>query len=62
MRVKVHFSGKTCEEEGQSLSEILEAMGTNIESVIILKDGKVTLEEEVSDGDTLELVNVASGG
>jgi sulfur carrier protein ThiS len=37
-------------------------MGTNIESIIILKEGKMTLEEEISDGDTIELVNVASGG
>jgi sulfur carrier protein ThiS len=62
MRVRVHFSGRTCDEEGQNLSQILKAMGTNIESIIILKEGKMTLEEEISDGDTIELVNVASGG
>jgi sulfur carrier protein ThiS len=62
MKLTILFGGKNITEEGQDLTDILGKIGTNTESIIVLKGGKVVLEEEVSDGDTIELVNVASGG
>jgi len=62
MKLTILFAGKNITEEGRDLTDILGKIGTNMESIIVLKGGKVVLEEEVSDGDTIELVNVASGG
>jgi len=62
MRLTILFSGMKQVVEGTDLNEILGKLGTNIESVIVLKDKKVILEQDVSDGDEIELVNVISGG
>jgi sulfur carrier protein ThiS len=48
--------------EGKTFQDILSQCQYTLEEVIVLKDGRVIIEEEVSDGDTIELVPVASGG
>lgn len=62
MRVNVFLNKTTVTKEGETVQEILEKCGYTIESVILLKEGRVILEEEVSDNDTIELLVVASGG
>lgn len=62
MRVNVLYDGKTTEEEGKPLEEVLEKYGYTIEGVIFLKEGKVILREDISDEDTIEVMPVASGG
>lgn len=48
--------------EGKTLLDILSQCQYTIEEVILLKDGRVIIEEEVCDGDSIELLPVASGG
>jgi sulfur carrier protein ThiS len=48
--------------EGETIHHILTQCQYTIEEVIILREGQVVLEEEVSSGDTIELLPVASGG
>lgn len=62
MKVNVRVHKKSVTKEGDTVEEILEQCGYTIESVIVLKEGRVILEEEVSDNDTIELLPVASGG
>lgn len=50
-------------EEGASVGEALKKARVNRETVVVRKGGKVvTEEEELSQGDTLELITVISGG
>lgn len=62
MRVSLLLNKKEMVKEGNTIEEIIEECGYTIESVIVLKEGKVILEEDVSDGDFIEVVPVASGG
>ncbi|MGC1122464.1 MAG: MoaD/ThiS family protein [Candidatus Methanofastidiosia archaeon] len=62
MKVRVTVDGRTNWMEGQSIEHILEQCGYPIESVILLKEGSVITEEDVSDNDVVELLPVASGG
>lgn len=62
MRVNLLLNRKEMAKEGETIEEIIEECGYTIESVIVLKEGKVILEEDVSDGDFIEVVPVASGG
>lgn len=62
MRITILFNRETWTGEGKTLEEILEKCGYTIESVILLKEGKIILEEEILDKDTVELIPVASGG
>jgi sulfur carrier protein ThiS len=62
MKVQVTVEGRTNWMEGQSIEDILEQCGYPIESVILLKEGSVIPEEDVSDSDAVELLPVASGG
>jgi sulfur carrier protein ThiS len=48
--------------EGETIHDILFQCQYSIEEVIILREGQVILEEEVTSGDTIELLPVASGG
>lgn len=62
MKVKVDINEETITKEGETIEEIIEKCGYTIESVIVLKKGNVVLEEDIADGDTIEIVPVASGG
>lgn len=62
MNVTVVVNRKSQVLTGETVEEILEQCGYTIESVIVLKNGEVTLEEEVTENDTIELIPVASGG
>ncbi len=62
MRVTLIVSQEQKNVQGETIEEILEKGGYTIESVILLRKGKVILEEEVSDQDTVEVMPVASGG
>jgi sulfur carrier protein ThiS len=62
MKVQVTVEGRTNWIEGQSIEDILEKCGYPIESVILLKEGSVIPEDDVSDRDAVELLPVASGG
>ncbi|MCA9495592.1 MAG: MoaD/ThiS family protein [Nanoarchaeota archaeon] len=45
------------------LNKILDEMGISLESVILVKNGEVCLEdEEVSNDDKIKLLSVVSGG
>lgn len=48
--------------EGKTFLDILSQCQYTIEEVILLKDGQIIIEEEISDGDSIELLPVASGG
>ncbi len=62
MKVKVNMVHEETLTEGETIEEIIEKCGYTIESVIVLKKGNVVLEEDIADGDTIEIVPVASGG
>ena len=62
MNVTVLVNRAPVTTKGDTIEDILEQCGYTIEGVIVLREGSVILEEEVSDGDTIELVPVASGG
>ncbi|MBU7038354.1 MAG: MoaD/ThiS family protein [Theionarchaea archaeon] len=62
MKVQITVDGKTNWIEGQSIEHILEQCGYPIESVILLKEGSVVVEDDISDHDAVELLPVASGG
>lgn len=62
MRVTLILDRKNLAREGETIEKILKTCGYPIESVILLKEGKVILEEDISDDDTIEVVPVASGG
>jgi sulfur carrier protein ThiS len=62
MRVTVILNKNPQFAEGETIHEILEKCGYTIESVILLRENQVILEEEVSDDDIVELLPVASGG
>lgn len=48
--------------EGETLHDILSQCQYTIEEIIILREGQVICEDDVSTGDTIELLPVASGG
>jgi sulfur carrier protein ThiS len=62
MRVTMILNKNPRSAEGETIYEILEKCGYTIESVILLRENQVILEEEVSDDDIIELLPVASGG
>ncbi|MFQ6088098.1 MAG: MoaD/ThiS family protein [Candidatus Methanofastidiosia archaeon] len=64
MRIKLRLlrEGALREVEGEDISEILEKVGFNTSSVILRRNGEVIIEEEVLDGDLVEVIPVVSGG
>ncbi|MBU7018897.1 MAG: MoaD/ThiS family protein [Theionarchaea archaeon] len=62
MRLNIHVNKEKIVEEGENIEEILEKCGYTIESVIILRNGSIVIEEDVVNEDTIEVVPVASGG
>ncbi len=62
MRVTVVVNRESQIITGETIEEILEQCGYTIESAIVLKNGEVIIEEDVTENDTIELIPVASGG
>ena len=62
MRVNIHVNKEKIVKEGENIEEILEKCGYTIESVILLRNGNIVIEEDVVNEDTIEVVSVASGG
>ena len=62
MRVNIVVHKSETVEEGETIEHIVEKCGYPIESVILLKQGEIIIEEDVQDLDTIELIPVASGG
>lgn len=54
---------KIVEVEATSVAESISKLSINREQYVFIKNGKIVCEDEpLSDGDTLELFPVASGG
>ncbi|AEK72703.1 sulfur carrier protein ThiS [Thermococcus sp. 4557] len=66
IRVKVLGRGIETEvewEKGMKVADVLRAVGFNTESAIAKLNGRVALEDEnVKDGDYVEVIPVVSGG
>ena len=62
MKLVLKLRGELKEVEGRDIFEILSKVGFNIDSVILKRGSQIVVEQEVCDGDTLELIPVASGG
>jgi len=67
MKVEVELSWKNetkvLEGEFKTIKDVLNQLNIFPSEVVIIKNGKIVLEEEkVSDGDKIKLINVISGG
>jgi len=67
MRLKIVFVGFDKKEEivevnGQKYSEILESLGINPETVVVVKEGHPVPTDEVAEGGEVKVVRVISGG
>ncbi|MCA9459088.1 MAG: MoaD/ThiS family protein [Nanoarchaeota archaeon] len=66
MEIFIEKENKTKEinvDKKIKLNEILDMLGLSLESVILVKNGEVCLEdEEVSNEDKIKLLSVVSGG
>ena len=66
MKLFIEKENKTLElamERKKSIKELLKEQGISLESVILIKNNEIVLEdEEVSNSDTLKLLSVVSGG
>jgi len=67
MRLKINFVGfnfkeKEVEINGQTYSEILESMGINPETVVIIRDGIPVPTDEVAEEGEIKVIRVISGG
>lgn len=65
MKVTVIAQGKRTEFDGdaKTIIDVLSGMGINRETVIVRKGKSVVpAEEEIADGDEIELIKIFSGG
>lgn len=65
MKVAVVVQGKKTEFDGnaRTIVDVLSGMGINRETVIVRKGKSVVpAEEEIADGDEIELIKIFSGG
>jgi len=67
MKLKIVFVGFDKKEEilevnGQKYSEILESLGINPETVVVVKDGLPVPADEVAEGGEVKVIRVISGG
>lgn len=62
--IKVQYSGKVHEYEGpMSAKKLLEIMGLNRESVLVVRNGELVTEDEIlKPEDEILIINVISGG
>lgn len=50
-------------EEGLLIEDLLRKLKINRETVLVAKNGEISLEEEVlKDGDIIDIISVISGG
>lgn len=50
-------------KEGVSIEELLLELGINRETVLVTKNGEISIEDEIlKDGDVIEIISVISGG
>ncbi|WP_456468261.1 hypothetical protein [Archaeoglobus sp.] len=67
MKLKMVFVGFDRKEEvvevnGQKYSDILESLGINPETVVIVKDGLPVPTDEVAEEGEVKVIRVISGG
>ncbi|KYC44650.1 MAG: hypothetical protein APG12_01742 [Candidatus Methanofastidiosum methylothiophilum] len=63
--IKVVFlrDKRTVEVEAKNVSDVFPKLSILREQYVVIKNGKIVCEDEsLSDGDTIELFTVASGG
>ncbi len=50
-------------QEGLSIGDLLKNRGINRETVLVVKNGEISLEEEIlKEGDVVDIISVISGG
>ncbi len=50
-------------QEGLSIGDLLKNRGINRETVLVAKNGEISLEEEIlKEGDVVNIISVISGG
>ncbi len=50
-------------EDGLSIGDLLKDLEINKETVLVAKNGEISLEEEIlKEGDVVEIISVISGG
>lgn len=50
-------------EDGLSIGDLLKDLGINRETVLVAKNGEISLEEDVlKEGDVVDIISVISGG
>uniref|UniRef100_A0A7C2N618 MoaD/ThiS family protein n=1 Tax=Archaeoglobus fulgidus TaxID=2234 RepID=A0A7C2N618_ARCFL len=67
MKLKIKFVGFEIKEtevdvNGQSYSEILESLGINPETVVIVRDNLPVPVDDIAEGGEVKVVRVISGG
>lgn len=67
MKLKIIFVGFNKKEEtvdinGQKYSEILDSLGINPETVVVVKDGTPVPTDDVAEGGEIKVIRVISGG
>ncbi|MBO8179269.1 MAG: MoaD/ThiS family protein [Archaeoglobus sp.] len=67
MKLKIKFVGFEIKEtevdvNGQSYSEILESLGINPETVVVVRDNLPVPVDEKAEGGEIKVVRVISGG
>lgn len=67
MKLKIKFVGFDLKEvevdaNGQRYSDILESLGINPETVVVVKDNIPVPTDEVAEGGEVKVVRVISGG
>ncbi len=67
MKLKIKFVGFDLKEvevdaNGQKYSDILESLGINPETVVVVKDNIPVPIDEVAEGGEVKVVRVISGG
>lgn len=67
MKLKINFIGfdkKAVEVDvnGEKYSEVLEKLGINPETVVIVRDGLPVPVDDVAEGGEIKVVRVISGG
>lgn len=65
MKVVVKTDKKSSIEvkEGSSINDLLRKLRINRETIIVMRNGEICVEEEeLKDGDTVEILRAISGG
>lgn len=66
MKIKVKYEDNTINDaifDGSTVNELLKYLALNPETVLVIKDNEVLTEDDsLEDNDTIEILNVVSGG